>query len=425
MRALVKGVRALLLFIILASSASAFGQTDSLRITFKDAEKMFIQNNFSLLAQKYNVDAAQALVKQAKLWDNPVLATDQNITDVSGKYFQHNSNTGQIFVQLSQLIQTAGKRGKQVKIAEDGTRIQQAAFDDLLRNLRYNLQLDMAQVANLIAQRQVYAVEIASAKNLVSASDKAYQSGNTSLKDLVRLKALLFGLQNEMVDNERQLNQLQTELKTILAVKESQYIVPQIAVIPPGEVPLDPRSLADQALTNRADYLGNRYTLDQNNHNLDLQKALAVPDITVGAAFDQRSSYANNYVGLQISAPLPFFNRNQGNIKSARLQAQGQELVVKNNELQVRNDVYEAVAQYKLSQQLLNKNEIDFYERYDQIFNAMMKSFQQRQISLPEFIDFFDSYKETKIKIIQQQLNLQKAIADLNYAVGTNVVAEK
>jgi cobalt-zinc-cadmium efflux system outer membrane protein len=43
-------------------------------------------------------------------------------------------------------------------------------------------------------------------------------------------------------------------------------------------------------------------------------------------------------------------------------------------------------------------------------------------VGLQEFVDFFDSYRETKLKILQQQLNLQKAIADLNYAVGTTVV---
>ncbi|GGI50892.1 cation transporter [Mucilaginibacter galii] len=391
-------------------------------MNFKDAEKLFLENNLNLLAQKYNVNATQALEQQAGLWDNPVLSTDQNITDASHQYFQHSATTGQVFVQLSQLIRTAGKRGKQIRVAEDGTQIQQAAFNDLLRNLRYNLQLDFAQAANLIAQRQVYATEIQSATSLVNATDKAYQAGNTSLKDLVRLKALLFNLQNELVENERQLNDLQTELKTLLVVKETQFVIPQISA-PITETVLDPAALAQQAKNSRADYLVNQYTLAQNNDNLILQKALAKPDVTVGASYDQNSSYARHYVGLQISVPLPFFNRNQGNIKSAQLLAQSQEFVLQNNELQVKNDVYTAVQQYRLSQQLLSKNETDFYERYDQIFNAMLKSFQQRQISLPEFIDFFDSYKETKIKILQLQLNLQKSIADLNYAVGTNVIA--
>jgi cobalt-zinc-cadmium efflux system outer membrane protein len=416
-----KGFKTLLLILFCFGTSSAFSQTDSLRISFKDAEKLFLENNLSLLAEKYNVNATQALVQQAGLWDNPVLATDQNITDNSKKFFYHNGNMGQVFVQLSQLIRTAGKRGKQIRVAEDGTKIQQAAFDDLLRNLRYNLQLDFAQAANLIAQRQVYLTEITSATALVNATDKAYRAGNTSLKDLVRLKALLFNLQNELVENERQLNDLQTELKTVLVVKETQFIVPLLSPAPEDLV-LNPATLAEQAKNTRADYRLNQFTLQQNQDNLILQKALAKPDVNIGASYDQNSSYAPHYVGLQISVPLPLFNRNQGNIKSAQLAAQSQEFILKNNELQLTNQVYNAVQQYRLSEQLLDKNQTDFYERYDQIFNAMLKSFQQRQISLPEFIDFFDSYKETKIKILQLQLNLQKSIADLNYAVGTTVI---
>ncbi|GAA4335659.1 TolC family protein [Mucilaginibacter gynuensis] len=412
-----------LLIVILATgfTQTAWCQTDTLKLSFKDAEKLFINNNLSLLAQKYNVDASKAMIQQAKLWDNPVLSTDQNITDASKKYFNHANGNGQIFVQLSQLIQTAGKRGKQVRLATDDANIQQAQFDDLMRNLHYNLLLDFSQVATLADQSKVYKNEIASATNLVNAIDKSYQAGNSSLKDLIRLKALLFSLQNDLVENDRQLNDLQSELKTLLATRPDQFIAPQIT-FSNTDTPLDAAALAEQAKTFRGDYLVNKYGLTQSNDNLALQRALAVPDVTVGAAFDQHSSYANNYVGLQISVPLPLFNRNQGSIKSARLAVQSQEYTLKNSELQLTNDVYSAVNQYRLSQQLLNKNETDFYDKYDQLYTSMLKSFKERQIGLQEFIDFFDSYKETKLKILQQQLNLQKAIADINYAVGTTVV---
>jgi len=208
----------------------------------------------------------------------------------------------------------------------------------------------------------------------------------------------------------------------LLAVKETTFIIPQFNNTPVSAA-LDVQALAEQAKASRADHLVDQYTLAQNNDELALQKAMAAPDVTVGASYDQHSSYASHYVGLQISLPLPLFNRNQGNIRSAQFTAKAQEYTVKNGEFELRNEVYNAVEQFKLSQQLLDKNQTDFYERYDNIFNAMLKSFQQRQISLPEFVDFFDSYKETKIKILQLQLNQQKAIADLNYAVGTNVIA--
>jgi cobalt-zinc-cadmium efflux system outer membrane protein len=410
-----------LLALFFIPGRSAYAQTDTLKVTFKEAEKSFLDNNLSLLSQKYNVDAAQALVKQAKLWDNPVLSTDQNITDATHKYFDHSGNNGQILVQLSQLIKTAGKRGKQIQIANDGVQIQQAQFSDLLRNLHYNLLLDFSQVGNLVDQRKVYETEIASANNMVNAINKSYQAGNNSLKDVIRLKALLFGLQNDLVEIDRQINDLQSELKTLLSTKETQFIAPQIT-FSNTDTTLNAATLADQAKIFRGDYLANRYLLDQNNHTLALQKAMAVPDITIGSTYDQNSSYARNYVGLEISLPLPIFNRNQGNIKNARLLARSQEYAVKGNELQLRNDVYSAVQQYKLSQQLLSNNETDFYNKYDQLYRSMAKSFQQKQIGLQEFIDFFDSYRETKIKMLQQQLNLQKAIADLNYAVGTTVI---
>jgi cobalt-zinc-cadmium efflux system outer membrane protein len=104
------------------------------------------------------------------------------------------------------------------------------------------------------------------------------------------------------------------------------------------------------------------------------------------------------------------------------LAAQSQEYTLKNSELQLNNDVYSAVQQYQLSQQLLGSQENDFYAKYDQLFKSMGKGFQLKQINLQEYVDFFDSYRETKLKILQQQLNLQKAIADLNYAVGTTVI---
>jgi outer membrane protein, heavy metal efflux system len=402
----------------------ANAQTDTIKLNFQDAEKQFLQNNFALLAQKYNVESTKALIDQAKLWDNPVLSTDQNIYDSSsGKFFYHNSTQGlgQVYLQLSQVFTTAGKRGKQVQVAKDNAKVQEAEFNDLMRNLRYNLQLDFSQLATLIAQNKVYQNEVSAASTLVNAIQKSFDAGNTSMKDLVRLKALLFGLQNDMTGNSRQINDLQTELKTLIQAKETSFIVPVVNT-PAKVTDLNIASLIEQAKTNRADYLSNQYQLTSAQHNLDLQKAMAVPDVTIGASYDKNSSYAQNYYGLQIGLPLPFFNRNQGNIKSARYSMMSQESTLKDNEARLKNDVVAAVNEYQLNQQLFSTQQLEFNDQYDTLFKNMMKGFRERQISLVEFVDFFDTYKDTKLKILQQQYNLQKAIADLNLATGTTVI---
>ncbi len=406
----------------LSAALYAQNQTDTLTLKFQDAEKRFLVNNFSLIAQRYNVDASKALIQQARLWDNPALSTDQNLYSRGLGFFNHSNGNGQLFAQISQVFLTAGKRGKQIKVAQDDASIQQAQFNDLLRNLRYNMQVDFAQLHNLIEQNRIFQYEIASSNNLVKAISTQYSVGNSSLRDVVRLQAVAFGLENDLVENVRQINELENDLKTLLVVKETTFIVPDISTPTTTPVSLNINALIDTAKANRGDYQASKFALAQAGHNLSYQKALAVPDVSIGVDYDRASNYVPNYYGLAISLPLPFFNRNQGNIKSAKFNIQNQENVLKNSDLQVRNDVVTAVEQYNLSLQLFSKNNLAFYNTYDKLFGNVVQAYRSRQMGLVEFVDFFESYKDTKLKVIQQEYNLQKAIADLNFNVGSTVI---
>jgi cobalt-zinc-cadmium efflux system outer membrane protein len=405
----------------ITTAVHAQNQTDTLTLKFQEAEKRFLVNNLSLIAQKYNVDATKALIQQAKLWDNPQLSTDQNLYTKQSGFFNHSDGNGQVFAQLSQLFRTAGKRGKQIKLAQDDANIQQAQFNDLLRNLHYNMQLDFAQLNNLLEQNKIFQAEISSSNNLVKAVTTQYSVGNSSLRDVVRLQALAFGLENDLVENNRQINELENDLKTLLVVKETTFVKPDIST-QVSNVPLNIAALTDTAKAKRGDYQASKFLFEQAGHNLAYQKSLAIPDLTIGVDYDRASNYVPNYYGLAISLPIPFINRNQGNIRSAKFNIQNQENVLKNSDLQVRNDVVTAVEQYNLSLQLFSKNNVDFYNSYDKIFASMVTAYRARQLSLIEFVDFFESYRDTKLKVIQQQYNLQKAIADLNYKVGSTVI---
>ncbi len=405
----------------IATVANAQNQTDTLTLKFQEAERRFLINNYSLIAQKYNVDATKALIQQAKLWDNPELGTDQNLYSRDVGFFNHSNGNGQIYAQISQLFRTAGKRGKQIRLAQDDVNIQQAQFNDLLRNLHYNMLLDFAQLNNLIQQNQIFRTEITSSNNLVKAITTAYSAGNSSLRDVVRLQALAFGLESDLVENNRQINDLENDLKTLLVVKETTFIKPDLNT-QVSNVALNINALTDSAKVHRGDYQASKFLFEQAGHNLSYQKSLAIPDLTIGIDYDRASNYVPNYYGLAISLPLPFINRNQGNIKSAKFNIQNQEFVLKNSDLQVRNDVVTAVEQYNLSLQLLSKNNEDFYSSYDTLFGNIVKAYKARQLGLVEFIDFFESYKDTKVKVLQQQYNLQKAIADLNFNVGSTVI---
>ena len=62
-------------------------------------------------------------------------------------------------------------------------------------------------------------------------------------------------------------------------------------------------------------------------------------------------------------------------------------------------------------------------KKYDDLFGNMLKSYQARQISLLELIDFIDTYKDTKLKLVEQHNSLIKSIEDVNYTTNSNIIS--
>jgi outer membrane protein, heavy metal efflux system len=412
---------------LLATTKSLTAQNipDTLHLSLQQAEQVFIKNNLSLLAVKYNIDASKALIQQAKLWDNPVLTIDQNIYDKNGGFFKHDDVNGTFYVQVMQLIRTAGKRNKAAQIAMDNSIISREQFDDLLWTLRYALHSDLLETNYILKLKKVYSREIEEVEKLIKGIDLQLQIGNISVKDNLRIKALLFSLQNELISADAQLMPLQNEIKLLLNNNESKFIAPvlefKFGELTTATIP-NTDSLVQQALNNRPDTKIAQTALALQNHNLSYQKALGKPDISIGSEFDQRSSYAPNYIGLAVSLPLNIFNRNQGNIASAKFSIQQQQAITDQANAKIKNDVAAAVNKFVFYQGVNNRQQLDFSQQYDTLFSNMLKSYQGRQLSLLEFIDFMDAYKDTKLKMVEQHNGLIHAAADLNYAIGNDII---
>jgi cobalt-zinc-cadmium efflux system outer membrane protein len=101
-------------------------------------------------------------------------------------------------------------------------------------------------------------------------------------------------------------------------------------------------SLVDSAYANRNDLKLAQNNLKYSQLDYSLQKALAVPDLTVGAQFDKRGSFVDNASFLTVAMDLPFFNRNQGNIKAAKLNIDQSKVSLQQTQTTVENEVQAA-----------------------------------------------------------------------------------
>lgn len=399
---------------------------DTLELTLKEAEKIFFEKNLNLLAQQYHIQADKALIDQARLWDNPVLITDQNVY-TNNKWFEHSTNSdgsynGQVFVQIEQLIRTANKRGKLIQLAKTNAEISEWEFKDVMRNLKYQLRKDFYTINQLLQTRQLYTQELAQIEKLLDGMKEQFRMGNIAQKDLLRIQALKIATEQEAAENDKNLFDAQADLKTLLQIRDEITIIPLIDSNSREPILQPIEQLTEAARANNPAYQLQQIQLQYEKQQLSYQKALAVPDVTLSPGYDRNSNYIKNYTGLGISLPLPVFNRNQGNIKNAQWLVKEQESNADAAGVRLENDVRSAYHKWRSVLQLATTDHSDFQTSYGKLYANIIESYKQRQIGLVEFIDYFDTYKEVREKELQLKLNLLLSREEVNYQAGTDVL---
>ncbi len=398
--------------------------TDTLRLDLPTAERMFLERNLALVAAKYDISISKALEEQAGKWENPVLQTDQNIY-AGNRFFAHGKDAsgqiqGQYFIQIQQLIKTAGKRSKLINMAATTTRIAELQFGEMMRSLKYQLRTSF--YANTL-QQDLYRLQkeqMAVLQPLLKGMQAQLDGGNIAQRDYLRIQSMIVSLQQDMAATLRNVNEWQVVLKSLLQTTDDAFVqtialkeLPQ-----PGDLQFE--ALLEKAKQYNTAYLIQKESVTLQQQNLLYQKALKVPDITVGTSYDHNSNYAPHYWGIGFSLPLPIFNKNQGNIKAAQFSVKQEE----NNMLQAGDQlniqVQGALLKLRTAMQWQQDDQKDFYNKYGQMLQKMTQSYQTKQIGLLEFTDFFNSYRDMLEKRNEQQLNYLNSLEELRFQTGTD-----
>ncbi len=408
-------------FIHLKAQTSTF-QKDTLRLSLDSAEHIFIRQNLSLLAQKYNIDVNKALEIQAKLFPNPNLSVARGpiipLHNPDANFFNNAENQ----VTVSQLVLLAGKRNKQIKIAQANTKLAEYQFYDLIRTLKYTLRTDFFNIYYLKQSSSVYTSEINALQQVVDAFNKQEGKGYISQKEVVRIKAQLYAFESEYNDLINQINDTESELRLVLQDKNS-FIDPivdtnNVAALSPDKYPL--AVLIDSAHAARTDLLIAKQNTEISKLNYNYQKALATPDLTLNVSYDKQGSYVHDFHSIGAAMDLPFFNRNQGNIKSAKSTIAYYDALQQSTAATVEEQIGRALQKAYDQDKLSKKIDASFTKDFERLKNEVLHNYQIRNIGLLDFLDFYDSYKQNTLQINSIQFNRVSAFEDLNFYTGAN-----
>ena len=252
-------------------------QTDTIYITTAQAEDLFIRQNLQLIAEKLNIDIADAAIMQAKLWPNPTLSIedvnlwtterhrDEIAEIVPSGAFAPNT---QFAVGIEQVIVTGGKRRKLVEMEQVSRDIAVQYFEELVRSLKVELRNACAEMLYLQEYRKVLEKQRTNLDALIGNYRNQVVQGNISRSELLRLQASLLGIRSEINDLQRDMNQQQRDLKTLLNISTPSHIVLTAPLTPQrGELVKSPSELS----------LGNLFELAEM-HRPDLKEAMYQKD---------------------------------------------------------------------------------------------------------------------------------------------------
>ena len=411
-----------LLFLLLAGKMCA--QQVAGTLTLKEAEQRFLERNLSLIAERYNIDMAQAQVLQAKLFENPVISLEQNVYNrLNGKYFDFGKE-GEAVVEIEQVIHLAGQRNKQVRLEKINKEIAEYQFEEVMRTLRQELNEKFVEVYFLSKSIAIYEKEVNSLQVLLGGMKIQQEKGNISLMEISRLESMLFSLRKEKNERENDLLPTRGELNLLLNLPEDTQVQLSLDEEVLQQLDLSQLSFADlKAIINeRPDQKIARSTVNASRANLKLQKSMAFPEFSVKGNYDRVGNFINDYFAIGVSLSVPIFNRNQGNIKAARFSIQQAGVQQEYAANRADMELFTAYTSLEKATQLYQSTNMDLERNFEKLITGVNENFTRKNISLLEFIDYYDSYKETCIQLYEIKKNVFLAMENLNTVVGQNVL---
>lgn len=405
------------LLVIISSVISAQQQ-----MSLSECENAFQQNNLQLLAEQYSINMADADILQAKIWELPQMSGYINAYNPQDKRIL-DAGRAKGF-EVTQLIYMGGKKKNEVAFAKSNKELAQLQFSQLLVELRtqlhtnyYNLYYENLKLENTNKQ-------LGYMNDLLKAYKVQSAKGNVSLKDEVRLQSIVIQLNNDKVGINKNLLEFEQNLKVLTGITED--IEPQISDEEAKQVltaqPFgDNDELKRKALENNADYLFILKLIDNSKLYAQWQKSLNVPDLNVGAEYDQASGTFNNEINLKVGIPIPLWKSNKGNVEKANYAIKQNQKNAEYQKLNLETKVQSAFQIWKTQYDQLAEIKSTDLNNLDLVYDGILKNFRNGNVSLIEFTDFMESYRQTALQIYDMKNGLMESAIQLNQLVQTKI----
>jgi outer membrane protein, heavy metal efflux system len=412
----------------LSATSVAGAQTAVRTLTIEGAVSEAVQRNLDLLAERANLSIAEAELITARLRPNPVLSGGADNLDWLGTRFNDINGAGptEYAVRLDVPFERAHKRELRTEVADQAKRLAEAQFAESVRRLKLDVALASIDVLEAKAKLQLAQDNLRTLEQLVQLNDRRLTSGAIPQIEVSRSQVAMLQYRGSVRTAQLALTQARLKLLPLLGRQpgDGPIDIDDRLGLAPAPASPDVGALQNAARTYRPDVLAAHFEQARTQADLTLQIAQGKVDYSVGAEYRRQDGVngRGNMVGLFFSAPLPIFNRNQGEI--ARAEAEGDKATrsVAALETTVAGEVASAYEEFESSRQLLIEIERDLLKPTTDTRTGTTYLYQEGATTLLDVLDAQRAYNNTMDTYYSAQAAYRRAQARLALVVGTEAV---
>jgi cobalt-zinc-cadmium efflux system outer membrane protein len=409
--------------ILLMTVFAAQAQTDTIAplvLTYEQAQQLVVENNLELVAAKYDIKIAEAQLKQARQWRNPLFAWNADLYSLELNQFLNYRN--QKLIQIEQVISISGKHRNEVRLAKVNIELAKLQVNDVMRGLLYECAIQYTELQSKQEQQVLLESSIKRMEELLAFAQEQFTKGNLSGNELTRLKTELLSLRTEQQQNKISIEENSAALRIVLALPEFvpiQTVARERKLNAGIALP----SIIEMAKAMRPDYQLRKKSIEYEEQNLKLQKSNAVPDFNFGyQPHDKGSNYVRPYSGIVFEMSIPLFDRNQGGIQEAKYRIKQAESNLKIIDLEIEQELSSGYQKFLLHLEGLNRYSPDLIQELEEFNTRSINSYNNRLINILEYIDQQRIYIQTKSQQIDLMNSYLQSVNELNFKVGNKIL---
>lgn len=394
------------------------------------AIEIVVKQNLDLQAARLEIPMAQADVLTAGLRANPVFYADTQLIPYGHYSFLRPGGPAQTDINLNLPLDVTFKRLARVDSAKAAKYVTEAQLQDAVRNQIDNLYTFYEDAVSAGLTVQFSELYVTGIRRVLKLTEDLYKAAQAQLSDVLTMRANVMKselqLQEAIVARSKANRALALILNMPLDRVDDIRVRDSVGLL--QSAPLSRTDLVAKGLERRPDLAAARIAIRRANADLKLAKANGYPDVYV--LYQPYTFQNNTYLGvpsayswtLGVTATVPLFNRNQGNVVRAKINIPQTEIQMASQERTVVSDVLNAEQELDQSRAAVERLRAEIVPTSRSARDKALDRFRGGQTSALEYLAAQQDFNDVVRAYRDAMVRHRRAILDLNTAVGERIL---